>query len=164
MTTITYQQHPRPWPKTPVSTEPQAASTVWAVTLTPEDEQGEHLRKLPINARYAAHLATLPECLGASWSRTAVDAVFDITGDEDSALRLAFTRPAGIGLVGAHITADPSEWDWYQASAERLAREALGARHQCQGRAYCVCTMRGNELAEHHIIERGFILGAGAQL
>jgi len=164
MTTITYQQPPRPGPKTPVSTEPQAASTVWAVTLTPEDEQGEHLRKLPINARYAAHLANLPECLGASWSRTAVDVVFDITGDEDSALRLAFTRPAGIGLVGAHITADPSEWDWCQASAERLAREALGTRHQCQGRDYCVCTMRGNEWDADTIIERGFILGAGARL
>lgn len=137
---------------------------MWAVTLTPEDEQGEHLRKLPINARYAAHLANLPECLGASWSRTAVDVVFDITGDEDSALRLAFTRPAGIGLVGAHITADPSEWDWCQASAERLAREALGTRHQCQGRDYCVCTMRGNEWDADTIIERGFILGAGARL
>ena len=164
MNTITYCQTPRPWRQIPVSTEPPAVSTVWTVTLTPENRVGEPIRRLPANARYAEVLAQMPACLGASWSRGSVNAVFDLEGGEDAALGLAFTRVRGVGVVGAFATDDPGEWDWLHPSTERLAREALGARHQCQPHDFCLCLCRGTEWSESRIVERGFLLGAGARL
>lgn len=165
MTIPVYPQTTRPWSELPVSTAPADPVMVWVLTITPETEAGEDRRSLSHNARYARWLSRQPGILGVSWSRTAVDTVLDLVGGEATAVRICLDRVARVGPVSWFATDNPSEWDWAQPSAERLAREALvaGKRHQCQKHDFCICAARGNEWDSDVIVERGFILGAGAR-
>jgi len=160
-----YPQTTRPWGGRPGSTTPPPASSVWVLTVTPETASGENRRSVTACARYAEWVARRPGVLGASWSRTAADVVVEVEagGGQEAAERICLDRTARLGPVNWFATDDPAEWDWAQASAERLARAALGDRHQCQGRTWCICGYQGNRLDSDTIIERGFLLGAGAR-
>lgn len=163
-----YEQTRRPWAWTPTSEELRAASAVWVVTLTPEDDLGTAARQVTLCARYALALARQPECLGVGWTRSDVTVVYDVEGGVDAALALAWDRPVGLPHVAAQATDDPAEWDWATAGTERIARLALGTRHQCQSRGPrdCLCRARGNErpVDADRPGERGFLLGRGAWL
>jgi len=163
MTTSLYPQHPRPWEGRLVASNPAEAGVVWIFTISPETEAGEDRRSVTACARYAEWVARRPGVLGASWSRTAVDVVVEAVGGQHAAESACLDRTARLGPVSWFSTSDPTEWDWAQASAERLARAALGDRHQCWGHVECLCGHQGNRWATDTIVERGFLLGAGAR-
>ncbi len=163
MTTSLYPQTPRPWESRLSTSTPASASAVWVLTITPETDAGEDRRSAAHNSRYADWVARRPGVLGTSWSRTAIDVVVEVVGGQTAAERICLDRAARLGPVGWFATADPLEWDWAQASAERLARAALGDRHQCWGHVECLCGHQGNRWATDTVIERGFLLGAGAR-
>ncbi len=161
-----YPQTTRQWSELPVPAAPATLGAVWVFTITPKTETGEDRRSLVHNARYAGWLARHTGVVGVSWSRTAVDAVLYLDGGEAAAVAICFHQDARIDPPAKwDATDDPSEWDRTQPSAERLAREALtvGSRHQCWGHPFCVCAERGNRRDSDVVVERGFLLGAGAR-
>lgn len=158
-----YPQTSRPWESQLAASAPTAASSVWVLTVTPETESGDDRRSVTACARYAEWVSRRPGVLGVSWSRTAVDVVVEVEGGQGAAERTCLDQAARLGPVGWFATSDPTEWDWSQGSAERLARAALGDRHQCWGRAECLCGHQGNRWATDTILERGFLLATGAR-
>lgn len=163
MTTSLYPQTARPWESRLSTSTPASARAVWVLTITPETEAGEDRRSANHNSRYAEWVAHREGTLGVSWSRTAIDVVVEAVGGREAAERICLDRAARLGPVAWFATSDPAEWDWAQASAERLARAALGDRHQCHGSTECLCGHQGNRWATDTVIERGFLLGAGAR-
>lgn len=157
-----YLQTARPWESRLVASTPAEAGSVWILTITPETQSGEDRRSVTANSRYAEWVAKRTGVLGASWSRTAVDVVVEAV-DQGAAESACLDPDARLGPVAWFATSDPTEWDWAQPSAERLARAALGTRHQCHGRVECLCGHQGNRWPNDTILERGFLLGAGAR-
>ncbi len=175
--TTRHPQTARPWElrkRSTGCTDPVGGVSVWMINLFPKRANGEGRYSVATNARYAAWVARQPGVLGAAWSKKDVDVVveagsFDEFDEGDSLPWQVLDSPVdwfhGIPRASTIVTTNPSEWDWAQPSAERLAREALTgrSRHQCQRATFCICAERGTEFDDPTKTgERGFVLGQPA--
>lgn len=175
MTTTLYQQDERPWhggdPRRVDA--PAASTTVWVVEITPMRTDDEPMRSERVCSQAAHHLATLGDIAAVAWSRREVHVVVELDarlGADEVVRRVQLSIPTRMRTeIAFWAVSRPDEWDWALRSIERAAREALGARHQCQPAdgCLCLCDHRGNEYGvsePHRRGERGYLLGRAGEL
>ncbi len=148
-----------------------AGHTVTVVQMTPEhpaDEDGYcfPIRSLQLCQKMAAVAARLPGVLWAEYSRSQVHVVTDLPTGTDVWRYIIDYQRAGIRVdLDGFVETNPLRWYESFRSTEKIARQALDGRHQCERRQSCLCDLRGNEKTwdgVNHFGVRGGLFGPGA--
>ena len=151
MVTAIYRQDVRPPAISSGKTDSRTPqlSTVRIVRITPTTA-GRPMRSWAFNGKLAHYWAGLPSVLLVAWTRTDLDVVVDLPGSVAD----AYDYLCDNGILQARRSHDvafehrPERWAGSLRWAERAAREALGARHQCDDLDRCMCAWRGNVLPD----------------
>jgi hypothetical protein len=163
------QRPPRP---ILVPLPPQTSDSIVCIAqMTPHrgaDTDYEPIRSLALCRKIAKIAAQLPGVIYVEESRSQMHAVMETPtahGDAWKYLARAILAQIDVELDG---WTDVNPLEWYQAffTCERLAREALNGRHQCEQsyEGFCICDLRGNEKPEtgvNRFGSRGGMFGPG---